>query len=383
MKILFVISTPIEYSSSANMRNVALINGLIQNGHQVDLVSDGYDTSSKYVDKSICKINFSKRYYLRKISTTNKSNVSSNNSIKEKIFKLISKLSIYDNRKVLIRKAKKIKLTCDYDIMISSSDPKSSHLLAKVIKKYNNNLIDRWFQYWGDPFAEDINKSTIIPMKYIKKAEKKILSLADKIIYVSPFTLSNQKSVYPMLSSRMYFLPVPYLKKIIYKENKQNEVILGYFGDYLSKDRNIIPLYKSMEKLTNLQLIIYGNSDVNIKETNNVIIKKRQSSEIIKMVQEKCSILICICNKKGTQIPGKIYHYAATNKPILIILDGENSKEIENYLKKFNRYEFCLNNEKSIILAIKKLMKKGYNNYCPSDDLGCDKIAASFIDEMK
>lgn len=381
MKILYVISTPIEYSSSANMRNIALISGLIENGHKVDLISDGYNTESKYIDHNICKIKFNKRYYLRKI-TTSHNNTNHNSKIKEKVAKLISKISIYDNRKILVNNAKKIRLNENYDIMISSSDPKSSHLIAKEILRNNRISIKKWVQYWGDPFANDINKKTIIPTKYIKREERKILSLADKIVYVSPFTLKKQRDIYPKESSRMCFFPIPYLKEKIYQKNITNQVTLGYFGDYSSKDRNIIPLYKSIEKTPNIKLIIYGNSNINLKETNNIIIKDRQSTKNVEQAQEKCTILVCICNKEGTQIPGKIYHYSATNKPILIILDGENSEEIKDYLKKFDRYEFCVNDEESIKSAIERISRSKFNP-CPAKKLSCKKIAIDFINEMK
>lgn len=70
--------------------------------------------------------------------------------------------------------------------------------------------------------------------------------------------------------------------------------------------------------------------------------------------EEDADLLIVLLNKKGTQIPGKIYHYAGTNKPILIILDGDRKEEIKEYLSLFNRFYFCENNERTRNRAIHK-----------------------------
>ena len=214
MKILYIISTPIEYSSSANMRNLSLINGLIKNKCIVDLLSDSYDYDSKYIDKDLCKIKFRKRYYLRKpaIVKTNKDyhgrylNKIKNN-LKELLLKKIQKISVYDNRKVLVNFVKNVMVDEKYDLIISSSDPKSSHLIAEKLISLYPNITKKWIQYWGDPFLADINgKKNILLNKKIKKAEFKILSKADKIVYVSPFTLELQQKIYSSLKEKMCFL---------------------------------------------------------------------------------------------------------------------------------------------------------------------------------
>ncbi len=57
--------------------------------------------------------------------------------------------------------------------------------------------------------------------------------------------------------------------------------------------------------------------------------------------------MVCILNKSGTQIPGKLCNYAGTNKTILVLVDGDCGKEIQSYFKKFNIYIF-VNNKESI-----------------------------------
>lgn len=72
---------------------------------------------------------------------------------------------------------------------------------------------------------------------------------------------------------------------------------------------------------------------------------------------------------RGGQIPGKLYQYSATNKPILFILDGtiEEMQILKTYFSQFNRYVFCKNSIDSIQNGIQKINLGQFNdvkNYC-------------------
>jgi len=255
---------------------------------------------------------------------------------------------------------KRIELTDDYDIMISSSDPKSSHFFAQKIYEQNRSRIGRWIQYWGDPFALDINQSGGSAFR-VKCAEKKLLRYADKVIYVSPFTLNKQRELYPMYADKMHYLPIPVRAKQISDNQKidNSHLKIGYFGAYKKRDRDIIPLYEAVNQ-TNHHLEIVGPSDVILSSTEHVNVHEqvRMPVAYIEEREKETDVLVCICNRSGTQIPGKAYHYAMTNKYVLIILDGEYAEEIRDFLSKYDRYVFCDNNEESIISALNSIDKR-------------------------
>ena len=87
--------------------------------------------------------------------------------------------------------------------------------------------------------------------------------------------------------------------------------------------------------------------------------------DVLEQIQNKTSILVHLCNLKGGQIPGKIYHYSATNKPILFILDGTEYEKniIKDYFSKYNRYYFCNNNITEIKHAIHQIAEN-YTKNC-------------------
>lgn len=388
MNILFMTTSPLEYNSSANMRNIGLITGLLQLGHDVTTISGKPDMNSKYMDNTMYNnLEMKKRYFLE--NKTYKSLSSENTHdkgyiqnfkkiIKRTVYRLFTKLSIYDPRRSLIKSLENLKIEGSFDVIISSSDPKSSHLLAEKFKKMNPSNSMKWIQYWGDPFAADINSKTLIPKFIVIREEKRLIKAADKVVYVSPFTFDQQVRSFPSLQRKINFLPIPYIEPLIYKENNNEKFVVGYFGDYKSSDRDIVPLYRSFEGESSSKLIIYGHGDVKLDNTNNVKINQRENYSIIKEAESKCDLLVSICNRRGTQIPGKIYHYAATNKPILIILDGENSHLMRKYFQKFNRYIICDNNKKSISDAIKEIMSSN-KSYEPSRFFKPTIISEPFI----
>ena len=65
MKILYISTMPLEYSSSANMRNLALLKGLQDIGNELYLLTQEAQTELQHYDETLCNINFKKKYILK------------------------------------------------------------------------------------------------------------------------------------------------------------------------------------------------------------------------------------------------------------------------------------------------------------------------------
>lgn len=388
MRILFITNSPIEYSSSANIRNTALIKGFMENGHDIDILTCYPDKNSKYFDSTIAKDLNHTIKYINKADDNNEKEVENinyrgshlYNKVRNNLYKLYNILSIYDPRKRNLRFIDQIEINKYYDVAISSSDPKSSHLIAeKIVEKFN---IRKWVQYWGDPLTADINKNSIIPQFIIKNEELRLLKKASIAFYVSPITLKLQKEMFKEISYKIHYLPIPIQlngygdKTTIIGEN----IKIGYYGDYFSRDRNIIPLVSACEK-NDFYLEIFGSSDVRIENKNNVQVNERAQFEVIKTHEKNTDILVCLCNKKGGQIPGKIYHYAATNKPILLILDGDFQQTIHDWFVKYPNYFVCKNDEDSIRETIMKIHNSKLK-LTPIEDFASKSIALNMVSEL-
>lgn len=386
MKILYITNSPIEYSSSANIRNTSLIKGLKLNGHDVDILTCYPDKNSKYYDSTITKHLDASIKYIDREEDTNEQELenikyrSSNlyHKIRNNLYKLYNALSIYDPRKRNLKFMDKIEINEPYDVVISSSDPKSSHLIAeKIVERLK---VKKWIQYWGDPLSADINKKGIIPKSLLRNEELRLLKKADLSIYVSPITFEMQIRQFHQVAFKLRYLPIPIIidKSLSDSSSRTNKLTIGYYGDYFSRDRNIFPLVEAC-KISEFNFEIYGNSDLIIETSPNISVNNRVSYDKIKELEKDVDVLVCLCNKVGGQIPGKIYHYASTNKPILLIIDGPYKELIKNKFGEYSNYFVCDNNVSSIKKAVETI-KDNKRKIVPIDDFSYEKIAQEMID---
>ena len=367
-KILFVTSYPLEYNTSANVRNLGLIEGFIANNHEVSTCSL-YPSDINLYSGTLIQGMFKDRYWIggeshQQVSAKPSKRGKWHNYLRAKIANLYNYFSIYDRRKAQVRKVSALDIKETFDVIISSSDPKSAHLFAEELLKKNPKISSRWIQYWGDPFSDDISCSRFMGNMRVKREEFRLIKLASKVVYVSPFTADDIKKKYPEISSKIEFYPIPYRLSISPKKGFvfNKDIVIGYTGDYNSRNRNILPLYEALNG-TNYKSYIVGNSDIKLKSTENIIVKERLFGDEFKRVSDEINIVVCICNLHGTQIPGKVYHCVNTGKPILIIVDGENSKALTNYFAGYDRFYTCDNNANTILACIEKIIKdkKSFN----------------------
>ncbi|WP_154668931.1 hypothetical protein [Bittarella massiliensis (ex Durand et al. 2017)] len=378
MKILFSVGGCLRQNSSANLCHSAYIRGCIENGHTVDVIS--LSDRDCQIDKSISLPHARNWYYyngavyshLASLSSkhrvsdspTNKSVDIAKPSMKSRLIKVlkdkvVSLYGVYGLEKGWVRNARRFSSNEVYDLVISLATPPASHLLIRQLIHAGRIKTKYWCQIWEDPWASELYVDKKLSKKRV--AERKIVACADKVLYVSPLTLEYQKKLYPESAGKMDWVPLPYYYK---EEGEKREGIgikrnplLGYYGDYDPKIRNLEPFYRAVRDL-NLQANIFGNPAGLFQSTEKIHVSPRVSLQTLSLAEKETDILVFLCNLKGGQIPGKIYQYSATSKPILFILDGtEAEKEaLKKYFRVFDRYVFCENTEEAIQEAITKMI---------------------------
>lgn len=391
MKILYIVSRPVEINTSASIRNLATILGLIENGNELTVISAVPDTNHPSYDDSITLEGVAHTHYIKVGGTQNIAkftrSISFLSPIRTFAYKIIRRHEIYDNLKVLAERIAEEKIDIgSYDYIISSSDPKSSHLCAyNLITSGKQSFNGKWIQIWGDPFLGDItaNYSKSITKK-IRIEEEKLLNKADSIIYVSEMTRRQQAKLYKQFAHKMTTLPIPYLNKkesIVNDKKISKTVKLSYCGDYISKVRNIMPLYSAVHNEDNIILTIAGMSDLKLETDSRIQVFSRVSKIKVDEVEQNADILIHLSNIKGSQIPGKIYQYSGTDKPILFILDGDK-RRLRDQFEKYNRYVFCDNSEEAILYSIKKIISEN-KHYIPLSAFSRTEVAKRIIESCE
>ena len=385
MKVLVINGDCVTRNSSANLCHMAYIRGLVNLGYEVTLLSA--DPKEYDVDKSMIipssvkciyyygttiyeKMSISKSKSKEDNASLARADYSTNESklsIKSKLVNsaknfVLSSYGIHGIYSKFVKKAQKFKSDTEYDIVLSLSTPVTSHLLTHNLLEAGHIKTKKWIQVWEDPWYVDVYGFN--EKEKIYKEEKRLLSYAQRVCYVSPLTLKNQKEIFPESAHKMYWAPLPFY----YKNDEQGSTVnkynnYGYFGDYAPISRDLAPFYAAAKNI-GVNVNICGNPSNLFVQTDKITIYPRLQLGELKPIEDKTNVLVFLCNRKGGQIPGKIYQYSATYKTILFILDGtdEEKKVLKSYFEQFNRYIFCENTVEDIERAIKLIENNDFGN---------------------
>lgn len=408
MDVLYITAACLTKNTSANMSHNAFVQGLLENGASVDIIMandsfgaedsklkrwDGVDyyeyNSVSFSDRA--KRMISSRWHQTPVSAGNDSGgdgVGAESRMSDlkvgfrkfckKIFYLIFRQDpLYPLEKVWLSNASHFKSDKTYDLIISNSSPSASHRLAEMLIHRHQINYKRWIQIWEDPWFHGIYGGHSL---MVLQEEERLLKVAEEILYVSPLTLHYQQQYFPSCAHKMGYVPLPSMQ-VSDIDLIDSEISFGYFGDYYSHTRNLKPFYEALLE-TNVKGLIYGDSDLILPVTSQIKVSGRVTLEVLQDVQNQTSVLVHLCNLRGGQIPGKIYHYSATKKPILFILDGTEEEKIilKNFFSKYDRYVFCDNNVSDISNAILKI--KANPSICagmPVEDFSPKNVVASFL----
>lgn len=378
MKVAVVFSQAIENDTSSMIRCRNIINELPGLGHTVVCFSPYPDEDSIYFNKlaSISEDILIFRYGHPIVKKNDRINGRKEPS---KLRKFIKRFDLFGSsiKNVRYRKYMSNMISDEEcDIILSFSDPKSAHIIAGYCKKKNKKMY--YIQQWGDPLAMDITNQSALPLFVRRFIEKMLLARADKICYVSPLTCTIQKKVFTKNGSKMIFLPTP-CEMVSYTSAHGQKPVFGYFGSYKSVARDILPLYKAFQNCKTASLMLVGDSDIVLEETESVLLVNRVTQAELNDYMEKVDVLICVLNRRGTQIPGKLYNYAGTNKEILVVVDGEYGTQIQDFFQQFGRYSFVENNVTSICAKIEEYVTNGVPDRKPLDEFAPKKVAAKLI----
>ena len=392
MRVLYVVGSCLTKNTSANMSHNAFVEGLLENGCEVDIImpKDSWGQQDSKLPiwnqaQYYCYSSTSFRVWLRirvrnfipaeksdKItserkaekSTTSQSNKKAvlRSRMKRTFYLIFPNDPCYPLSQTWLKTASHFFSKTEYDLVLSNSSPASSHKLVEILLKKKRISCKRWIQIWEDPWYADVYAQR---NPVIFQEEQQLLNAASEVYYVSPLTLEYQKQLFPDCAGKMKHIPLPYLE-FSKDSTVKSERSFGYFGDYYSHTRNLSPFYEALRQ-SGCCGYIYGDSDLNLSSTEQIEVRGRVTLDVLERIQAQTGILVHLCNLSGGQIPGKIYHYSATDKPILFILDGTNDEQqkIKQYFSQFHRYYFTQNQTESIAKAISDI-SKNYTLYAGS-----------------
>jgi glycosyltransferase involved in cell wall biosynthesis len=247
------------------------------------------------------------------------------------------------------RKAVEISRNFGIDAVYSSSPPYTCALIARYVKR---NLKIPWIAGFRDPWTGFIStpKRWLIPSLIDKHLERTCFEEADIVEVAWEGIKKDALSKFPDIPEEKFvhipngFDPADY-PQIQYVPN--DVFTLTYTGSMYGR-RNPESLFKALELLVNdgkisldeFKIKLIGRFGAEIHEmVDNTFIKKcievvpymPHTESLVNLLKSDALLLIVDESKESSEIvPGKIYEYLGTGKPILVIApeDGAVAKLI-------------------------------------------------------
>ena len=264
-----------------------------------------------------------------------------------------------------ILKSKKV----DYDCILTVSNPISTlilgYLLRKKIKLY-------WVCDMGDPWSfNNLIGYKIIRSKLDKMLERKVIEKADKIVVTTDQTQSLFSNLYPNHKHKFFTITQGY-DPSLFQNKKRSKYIdeknlnIVYTGRLYGKHRNINEFLYALKELSkyckDIKFIFAGITErdfvYKIKKLgleNNIDIIGYLPSHEIAILQKNADVLLHLGNNSLTQLPGKIFEYIGSGRPIFGIyyFAGDIGKEI---IEKKSLGITCANDRDNIQESLKKII---------------------------
>ena len=211
MRVLYVVGACLSKNTSANMSHNGYVQGLLENGCQVDILmaADSWGQTDNLLPqwedaKYYCYPSETIHDKFRKhiggnVFHPTVSTADSQAQTKEPQKKVNLKVTVrrylkkayyfifpidpkYPLEKQWLKNASKFRTDVEYDLVISNSSPAASHKLVAILSHNGHLKYKRWIQIWEDPWYYDLyggHKAEILD------EEKALLNVATEVFYVS------------------------------------------------------------------------------------------------------------------------------------------------------------------------------------------------------
>ena len=285
----------------------------------------------------------------------------------------------------------------DYNIktVITTGPPHSMHLIGLELQKITGV---KWISDFRDPWTtigyhKQLKLTNLAKQKH-KALEKKVLQTADKIIVTSDVTKRDFSKI---TKKPIEVITNGYDVSNIKSPELDRKFTLAHIGSLLSK-RNPEVLWQVLKELIaenesfaqDLELHFVGSVSEYVLESlksfnlsnyinnysyvsHNKAIKFQKKSQILLLIEIDSEETKCI-------IPGKLFEYMVSNRPILAI--GPKGSDVESLINETNTGDyFYYNSHDALKLVILNHYKSYQEGHLKSHGIGLQKYSRKALTE--
>lgn len=259
------------------------------------------------------------------------------------------------------------------DVVISSSGSPTAHLGAASLHRMSGIP---WVAVYGDPWTlNPIWPANMVHIRWMNDIlERSILPSAALAVFTTEESLSAYRSWLGDRMPRAAIIPVGYSRQLLeaYESDPDpTKMIFRYVGVAFRATRNLEPLFYafaatvgSRDRNTRPLLEIVGphsGAFVRVAKHRGLdsFIVFRGRVDYVESVRYVTSshVLVLIGNPGGLQVPGKVYLYLASGRPVLYL--GQQCPDTDptwQVLRRFPGVVYSRNDERSIAAAISDIL---------------------------
>jgi glycosyltransferase involved in cell wall biosynthesis len=254
------------------------------------------------------------------------------------------------------------------EVVVSSSHPYCSHLLCLLAYELGHAF--RWIGDFGDPL---IGGGGLVPTDRARRlwhsVEARILRRMDRVVVTTERTKALYLKQYPWLRHEQvsvirngydpeeFDLPV----------TKAPSTVLAHVGSIYYPRVSIMPFFQALHGLRRSSRGDWARSRVRIVGRNDgqatAFLRHIEGVELLGPVSYEQSLLemkaadllLLWGNKSGIQIPGKVYQYIGSGRPILCMVSSFED-DLADLLRQYPKARVVLNTPEAIAGALDCLL---------------------------
>jgi glycosyltransferase involved in cell wall biosynthesis len=250
-----------------------------------------------------------------------------------------------------VKSGSQLLITEKFDAIVSIGPPHTTHLIAKKLSsRFNIPHIPVLIDPWVDISYYKNFKRSDLTLSIDNRLEKSVLENAAKVVFVTETMKVDYVKKYPFVKEKSNVLCWGYSEEdfeglspeMLFKEGGTEEIILhaGNIFDHQNPKFFWQTLKNEIDKGRKLKLVFIGTVSPEIKQSikNSGLEAFTEFKGFLpynEMLREmmKASYLL-VCATEPRHVPGKLFEYLRTGKPIIAFGDGNT--EVKKLLSESN-----------------------------------------------